>query len=181
MKFALALFMIMVMTTGFAHAQKAEKAKTAATEKAAMVCPVTGEDADPDVSYTHNGKTYYFCCAGCITRFKKDPAKYIKESTKGQFEPCDHPEDEKPVHEKVEHATDADKVYIVGGGEAEKAVINEGRDLSDQIVNKKCPVMGKAVDTKVTTVTYKDKVYGFCCKSCIKKFANNPEKYLKAE
>jgi YHS domain-containing protein len=25
----------------------------------------------------HGGKTYYFCCAGCDTKFSKDPAKYL--------------------------------------------------------------------------------------------------------
>ncbi|MBW3625948.1 MAG: YHS domain-containing protein, partial [Armatimonadetes bacterium] len=26
---------------------------------------------------THNGKTYYFCCAGCKSTFEKDPEKYV--------------------------------------------------------------------------------------------------------
>ncbi len=25
----------------------------------------------------HDGKRVYFCCAGCIDKFKKDPAKHI--------------------------------------------------------------------------------------------------------
>ncbi|QOJ30547.1 MAG: YHS domain-containing protein [Ignavibacteriales bacterium] len=37
--------------------------------------------------------------------------------------------------------------------------------------------MGDEVDPEVKTVTYNGKVYGFCCKGCIKKFSNNPEKY----
>lgn len=48
---------------------------------------------------------------------------------------------------------------------------------SAKIFNTICPVMGEEVDPDVKTVTYNDKVYGFCCKSCIKKFSNNPEKY----
>jgi Cu+-exporting ATPase len=27
--------------------------------------------------HQHNGKSYYFCCAGCVEKFKADPAKYL--------------------------------------------------------------------------------------------------------
>jgi P-type Cu+ transporter len=185
MKYALALCIALLMTTGFAHAQKAEKAdkaKTTATEKAAMVCPVTGEDADPDVSYVYEGKTYYFCCKGCVAKFKKEPTKYVKASAKGKFDACNDHAEKAASDAHNEKASDADKAYQVGaGGMSEGGTINEGKDFSAQIVNKMCPVMNKAVDKKVTTVTYKDKVYGFCCKSCIKKFAANPEKYLNKD
>ncbi len=43
--------------------------------------------------------------------------------------------------------------------------------------NTICPVMGEEVDPDVKTVSYNGKEYGFCCKSCIKKFSKNPEKY----
>lgn len=26
----------------------------------------------------HKGRRYFFCCAGCVPAFKKDPAKYSK-------------------------------------------------------------------------------------------------------
>ncbi|NPV10979.1 MAG: YHS domain-containing protein [Ignavibacteria bacterium] len=39
--------------------------------------------------------------------------------------------------------------------------------------------MGEPVDPEVQTVEYNGKVIGFCCKSCIKKFKKDPEKYLK--
>lgn len=26
----------------------------------------------------YNGKTYYFCCAGCKAKFEKEPEKYVK-------------------------------------------------------------------------------------------------------
>lgn len=45
--------------------------------------------------------------------------------------------------------------------------------------NTICPVMGEEVDNTVKTVVYNNKEYGFCCKSCIKKFEKNPEKYSK--
>jgi Cu+-exporting ATPase len=32
-------------------------------------------------SYEYKGEPYYFCSAGCLNRFRKDPEKFIKEST----------------------------------------------------------------------------------------------------
>jgi YHS domain-containing protein len=47
------------------------------------VCPVMGTKI-PDITKAagksvYNGKTYYFCCAGCKPAFDKDPEKYIKK------------------------------------------------------------------------------------------------------
>ncbi len=44
-------------------------------------CPVSKEEftvseASPKVE--HKGKTYYFCCAGCDTKFKATPEKYLQ-------------------------------------------------------------------------------------------------------
>jgi Cu+-exporting ATPase len=42
--------------------------------------PVCGMDVDPHTAKhraDHNGKTYYFCSAGCRERFMADPASYI--------------------------------------------------------------------------------------------------------
>ncbi len=43
-------------------------------------CPVSGETfvvtaESPHVE--HDGLTYYFCCAGCDTRFQADPHQYL--------------------------------------------------------------------------------------------------------
>ena len=44
-------------------------------------CMVSGEtfvvsDSSPKVE--HEGKTYYFCCAGCAGKFEKEPGKFLK-------------------------------------------------------------------------------------------------------
>ncbi|MBU3912421.1 MAG: YHS domain-containing protein [Candidatus Omnitrophica bacterium] len=44
------------------------------------ICPVSGEEIGGSMmgaAYEYEGKTYNFCCAGCIDEFKKDPQKYI--------------------------------------------------------------------------------------------------------
>jgi P-type Cu+ transporter len=42
--------------------------------------PVCGMNVNPATAkhvYDHGGKNYYFCCAGCVEKFKADPAKYL--------------------------------------------------------------------------------------------------------
>ena len=67
------LFVVLVFTLGaapFAFAEAAEAGNAA--------CPISGDKVSPKVSYEYKGKTYHFCCAGCINKFKKDPEKYTK-------------------------------------------------------------------------------------------------------
>ena len=44
------------------------------------VCPIMGAEVKKDTPYKveYEGKTIGFCCAGCITTFKADPEKYMK-------------------------------------------------------------------------------------------------------
>jgi P-type Cu+ transporter len=47
--------------------------------------PVCGMAVSPSTakySYNQNGKTFYFCCAGCLEKFKKDPNAYLEGSSK---------------------------------------------------------------------------------------------------
>ena len=41
------------------------------------VCGMTVDPATTRNQYTYAGKTYYFCCAHCLGKFKTDPAKYL--------------------------------------------------------------------------------------------------------
>ena len=45
-----------------------------------MTDPVCGMEVKPESaagSETHAGEVYYFCCKGCATKFRADPAKYL--------------------------------------------------------------------------------------------------------
>jgi Cu+-exporting ATPase len=47
-----------------------------------ITCPVSGESfkkSEFTESIDYEGKTYYFCCAGCKDKFEKDPEKYAKK------------------------------------------------------------------------------------------------------
>lgn len=41
-------------------------------------CPVMGGVINKKIFVEHDGRTVYFCCAGCPETFKKNPEKYRK-------------------------------------------------------------------------------------------------------
>jgi YHS domain-containing protein len=47
---------------------------------AATVCLISGESIGEGqgVKFDYYGKTYNFCCEGCLAKFKKDPLDHIK-------------------------------------------------------------------------------------------------------
>src|SRR4051812_37422891 len=42
------------------------------------VCGMTVDTAHARGTAEYNGKTYYFCSPGCVTKFKADPEKYLQ-------------------------------------------------------------------------------------------------------
>jgi Cu+-exporting ATPase len=49
--------------------------------------PVCGMSVDPHTTphrHQHAGRTYYFCCAGCRTKFAADPARYLGGAAKAE-------------------------------------------------------------------------------------------------
>ena len=50
--------------------------------------------------------------------------------------------------------------------------------VAAEAVNAACLVMPDHKINGKTFVEYQGKTYGFCCKSCVKKFNKNPEKYI---
>ena len=52
------------------------------------VCGMTVDPARAKATHEHAGKTYYFCCAGCMEKFKVDPQKYLICGL--QVEPAPH-------------------------------------------------------------------------------------------
>ena len=49
-------------------------------------CPVMGNvfvvTADSPKA-EHQGRTYYFCCPGCVAKFQADPSRYLKKVRDG--------------------------------------------------------------------------------------------------
>jgi len=57
---------------------KTADAKAADADTAS--CPVLGTTMPKKdmIKYDYKGKTYYFCCQDCVTKFKANPQKYIE-------------------------------------------------------------------------------------------------------
>jgi xanthine dehydrogenase accessory factor len=53
-----------------------------AVQAADPVCGMTVTADQGSRPVTHDGQTYYFCCAGCRQAFEKDPAAYAKKESR---------------------------------------------------------------------------------------------------
>lgn len=57
-----------------------DAASTNKVVKAQSTCPVTGEALPAKAGHVDvEGKRIYVCCAGCIGKIQKNPAKYIQQ------------------------------------------------------------------------------------------------------
>ena len=54
-----------------------ESEEVASAEIEQTICPVMGGAINKKVFTEYEGKKVYFCCAGCIAKFKAEPEKYI--------------------------------------------------------------------------------------------------------
>jgi Cu+-exporting ATPase len=130
-----------------------------------LKCPVSGKEftkSEASPKYEYEGKTYYFCCEGCVEKFAENPEKYIKK------EDCaDHAHDAEHAnvaeHEHAEHADHDHQAHAEVDGTA---------------VDPVCGMKVKKEDAKFTHV-HNDKTYYFCNEECKDKFEKNPEKYAK--
>jgi P-type Cu+ transporter len=52
--------------------------KSTGTLERDPVCGMTVDPARAKATHVHEGKTYYFCCAGCKEKFSAAPAKYLQ-------------------------------------------------------------------------------------------------------
>ena len=65
----------------------------AETDKTLVNDPVCGMSVDPTTakhSSVHDERTYFFCCAGCRTKFAADPARYLTAAPSSEAHHRDH-------------------------------------------------------------------------------------------
>ena len=58
---------------------EAKGVKLAAAPKPQTLCPIMGGKINKKVFADYKGKRVYFCCAGCISKFNKEPEKFVKK------------------------------------------------------------------------------------------------------
>ncbi|MCS6293720.1 MAG: heavy metal translocating P-type ATPase [Nitrospira sp.] len=103
----------------------------AAPAAAGALDPVCGMTVQPETaagSHVHEGKTYYFCATGCLTKFKNDPAYYLI------------PPDQRPARE----------VAVPAG-----AIVEYICPMDPEILETKpgaCRICGMALEPKIVTM-----------------------------
>ena len=115
-------------------------------------CSLMSEDEiDPDEKVIVEGKTLYFCCGSCVTKFDQDRAYYIKavESLYGRFTPS----------------------------ERKKLGVDQVK-LLDQ---RNCPVYpDRLVGPSSPTVEHKGKTIRLWSSSATRRWNRDPERYYEA-
>jgi len=126
--------------------------------------PVCGMSVDPArarAQAEHKGKTYYFCCPGCETKFKVDPEKYLSRAPA-------------PSRSEGPAPTGVSGMVMLGQvGIKPAAAPNLETD----------PVCHMQVDPirAAGKYDYQGKIYYFCNPRCEQKFRADPERYLHPE
>jgi Cu+-exporting ATPase len=120
--------------------------------------PVCGMSVDPaaEASAEYEGRTYYFCCAGCRDKFAAEPARWVAADVKGGVA---------STRGGAAHSHD-------GGG--------DGREQTASAATVKDPVCGMSVDlaTAKHKAVHAGETYYFCSGGCRDKFVAEPAKYL---
>ena len=83
--------------------------------------PVCGMNVNPGTakhSYDHAGKAYYFCCAGCVDKFKSNPDVYLNKPTPSGLVILGMPASAKPTPIPQFHNTAIDPILEVQGPES---------------------------------------------------------------
>ncbi len=123
------------------------------------VCGMTVNPATAKASHEHEGRTYYFCCAGCQGKFAADPAKYLSPDWKPQG---------------MGHGGHAAPMTLHRPGAQPPA---PGAQRPAPAID---PVCGMTVDPAKAKASFEHegRTYYFCCAGCQGKFAADPAKYL---
>lgn len=114
------------------------------------VCGMTVQLASAKAKVDYRGSTYYFCCAGCASKFQTDPEKYLGQVAGSQSVPTMHgipttataPATVPPAKDPVCGMT-VDPVHAAG------------------------------------SVGHAGKTYFFCSQHCEQRFSANPNDYLR--
>ncbi|NOX59970.1 MAG: hypothetical protein GXP29_14085, partial [Planctomycetes bacterium] len=132
----------------------------------------------------------YFCCEGCIAKFKKDPAKYATKVAM-QRKALAHrakvqvacPVSAKPVDSKIFVESGGKKVFLCCKGCVGKYKKDPAKYASalanSYTFQTKCPVMGGDIDPQVSTTLSTGETIYYCCAGCDEPLRKNPAKYNK--
>ncbi|MHC4064038.1 MAG: hypothetical protein ACYSUI_05995 [Planctomycetota bacterium] len=151
-------------------------------------CPVTDEPVDFNVKTYTEGGPVYFCCKGCIDKYRANPGKYAAKVSAQRAALAKLPKVQVlcPVTGKLVDG----KTSIDHNGEKVSfccpkcvAKFNENSAKYKTVLansytyQTKCPVMGGDIDPQsFTTLAGGQRIY-FCCPGCEAPLFKDPAKY----
>ena len=168
------LFILLTLASAIFTLNAEEAAKPVNT-----VCPVSGEDVDPEhvVAYT---KVVGVCCEKCQAKIQKDVAGNAEKIAKI---PASYVNSKCPISAKeVDGSTTvafkgATVAVCCEKCEAKFDASKHGEKVSmDRAANDKCPFSDKAIDPDAHAVVSIQ--VGLCCGKCAKKFSEKPDDFL---
>ena len=151
-------------------------------------CPVTGEPVNLAVSVSTDDGPVFFCCEGCVKKYKASPDKYAAKVAAQRAAlaklarvqvTC--PVTGEPIDGKTSIEYKGEKVSFCCPGCVDKFKADPDKYktalANSYTYQTKCPVMGGDIDPKsFTTLAGGQKIY-FCCPACEKKLFDDPAKY----
>jgi Cu+-exporting ATPase len=134
--------------------------------------PVCGMQVDPAKavgSHVYHGQTYFFCCGGCLEKFRTQPERYLPHGKDEALTPASHRYREEP--DKREYTCPMDpEVRQLGPGSCPKCGMSlEPVSVADTLPSKteyvcpmhpevvrtepgSCPICGMALEPRVMTL-----------------------------
>ena len=124
------------------------------------VCGMTVDPARANATLEHAGKMYYFCCAGCMEKFRAEPAKYLAKTLVGIAPMSSRPEQIAPAPAHSAHEQGAPKPAAQPSPNAQapnaRAAANEYTCPMDPEVRQQgpgdCPKCGMALEPVVAAL-----------------------------
>lgn len=153
------------------------------------VCAIMGSPVPADAKFhDYNGARFSFCCAGCDTKFAKDPIAALKNAETKKWvigTSLFNPVSGMRLDTKAVKATsDYKGIRYVFATTAEKATFDKAPAKYAAMPTKDsltCPVSKEKIGGYAGAfkfVDYKGTRYYICCGGCAPKFEANPAKFV---
>jgi len=147
-----------------------------------LVCGMEVDKATANITYDHNGETYYFCCKGCRLTFSKDPEQYISSPPAIAIDPICHMEVE-TANAQYTYDYEGETYYFCCAGCKLTFSKNPEQYIQQEQTVAIDPVCHMEVDiaTAQYTTEHGGETYYFCCAGCKMSFEKDPQAYLESE
>ena len=180
---------ILALGTGISMSLAQQASDVRGKASALPDCPVMGEPIDFTVSTATDEGPAFFCCAGCIEKYTKDPAKYEKKMAAQRVALKDRPKIQvtcpvtsKAVDTRVSIDHEGQEVFFCCKGCVGKYQADSGKYkaalANSYTYQTKCPVMDETIDPAAFSVLPTGQKIYYCCPKCGDKLLANPAKYV---